>query len=258
MIRVITTFSDVYWEKVGQYSIPTWPTFMPADWELWFHDTPTVLVKPTRTLSSTEKLPWMDAAANYSSGRELPPGYQSQWGMFCHKSFAQWECYKEQPTGIMIWCDADVKWLKTPSKELIDHCLQGGFCGYLGRDRVDGTITKKANKYSRFTAETCIVVYDLDHPIAKEYFAKVEETYKSMELFDLFSWCDASVFEHVKSQFPAEYFNDIGKNDPAAVAPLPFSILGEYFEHWMGWTNKEARDDLSGKKEKSRFDKRNK
>jgi hypothetical protein len=53
-----------------------------------------------------------------------------------------------------------------------------------------------------------------------------------------------------------EYFNDLTKNNPPALNPLPLTILDEYFEHWMGWTNKEARDDLSGKKEKSKILKR--
>lgn len=256
MIKIITTMSQSYWDRVGQYSVSTWPTLMPDGWELWLHDTPDIPLKVNKKISGEEKAEWIKQAHIASDGKPQPPGYQKEWEMFCHKSFAQWECYKLDPQGIMVWCDSDVKWLKQPTEELLRQCLDGKFCGYLGRDRVDTSQTAK-RKYSKLTPETCIIVYNLDHPAAREFFSRFEEVYKSMKLFDLYSWCDAAVFEHVKSSLPSEYFNDIGKNDPPAVAPLPFNFLSEYFEHWMGWTNKEAREDLSGKKEKEKYLKRN-
>lgn len=255
-IKVITTMSQEYWDKVGQYSVSTWPGLKPDGWEIWLHDTPSIPLVCDKQLNTIEKEHWITKADPISGTFSPPPGYQREWKMFCHKSFAQWECYKEEPTGLMVWCDSDVKWLKQPSTNLLDRCLDGKFCAYLGRDRVDTSQTAK-RKYSRLTPETCIIVYNLDHPIAKDFFTEFENIYKSMELFKLYSWCDAAVFEYVKSKFPAEYFNDIGKDDPPAIAPLPFNFLSEYFEHWMGWTNKEARDDLSGKKEKFKFEKRN-
>jgi len=255
-IKVITTMSQEYWDRVGQYSVSTWPSLMPEDWKLWFHDTPELPVTPTKNLKSIAKEDWYNSAHTAVQGRVQPPGYQRDWGMFCHKAFAQWECYKEDPSGLMVWCDSDVKWLKQPNESLLKKCLEGKFCAYLGRDRVDTSQTAK-KKYSKLTPETCIIIYDLDHPIAEEFFTRFENVYKSMELFDLYSWCDAAVFEHVKATLPVEYFNDIGKNDPPAIAPLPFNFLSEYFEHWMGWTNKEAREDISGKKEKAKFLRRN-
>jgi len=252
MIKVITTMSQSYWDRVGQYSVSTWPDLMPDGWQLWLHDTPDIPLKIDKKLSGEEKDKWIADAHLASDGKPLPPGYQKEWEMFCHKSFAQWECYKEDPSGLMMWCDSDVKWLKQPNEELLRRCLEGKFCAYLGRDRVDTSQTAK-KKYSKLTPETCIIVYDLNHPVAREFFTRFENVYKSMELFDLYSWCDAAVFEHVKSTFPSEYFNDIGKNDPPAIAPLPCNFLSEYFEHWMGWSNKEARADISGTREKEKI-----
>jgi hypothetical protein len=255
-VKVITTMSQEYWDKVGQYSVSTWPDLMPNGWELWLHDTPDLPLTATKKINNTEKYKWVEEATPVSEKFPPPPGYQSEWRMFCHKSFAMWESYKEDPTGIMVWCDSDVKWLKAPTNELLQRCLDGKFCAYLGRDRVDTSQTAK-KRYAKLTPETCFIVFNLDHPIAREFFSKFEEIYKSMELFNLYSWCDAAVFEHVMNSFPKEFFNDITINNPPAIAPLPLTFLDEYFEHWMGWSNKDAKEDVSGKREKFKIIKRN-
>lgn len=254
-VKVITTMSQEYWDKVGQYSVSTWPSLKPNGWEFWLHDTPDLPLLVDRKIQDTDKNKWINEAGPISLNFPEPPGYQREWRMFCHKSFAIWESYTQEPTGIMVWCDADVKWLQPLTDDILEQCLNGKFCGYLGRDRVDTSGTAK-KKYSRLTPETCFIVFDLDHPIAKDFFTKFENIYKSMELFKLYSWCDAAVFEHVMHQFPAECFNDITKDNPPAIAPLPLTFLNDYIEHWMGWSNKDARDDVSGKKEKAKILKR--
>ena len=40
---------------------------------------------------------------------------------------------------------------------------------------------------------------------------------------------------------------------PPAIAPLPLTFLSNYFEHWMGWSNKNQKDDVSGKRERNRI-----
>jgi hypothetical protein len=254
-VKIITTMSQEYWNKVGQYSVSTWPDLMPADWEFWLHDTPELPLTTHKKIIETEKYNWIANAEPISKMFDAPPGYQSEWKMFCHKSFAMWEAYKAEPNGIMVWCDSDVKWFKQPNIELLQKCLDGKFCGYLGRDRVDTSTTAK-KKYARLTPETCFIVFNLDHLIANEFFNKFENVYKSMDLFKLYSWCDAAVFEHVMNMFPKEHFNDITKDNPPAIAPLPLTLLNDYFEHWMGWSNKNARGDISGNKEKHKLIKR--
>jgi hypothetical protein len=251
-VKVITTMSQEYWDKVGQYSVSTWPNLMPAHWNLWLHDTPDLSIVPDKKITNTEKYNWISKAESVAEQFQRPPGYQAEWKMFCHKAFAIWESFKEEPTGIMIWCDSDVKWLKSPSDHLLQKCLEGKFCAYLGRDRVDTSQTAK-KRYAKLTPETCIIIFDLDHPIAKEFFSKFEEVYKSMQLFNLYSWCDAAVFEHTMNVFPKEFFNDITINNPPAIAPLSLTFLHEYFEHWMGWSNKTAKQDVSGRKEKNKL-----
>lgn len=256
-IKIITTMSQEYWDRVGKYSVSTWNQNLPDEWELWLHDTPDIPIKFNKRINKTDKYDWIEEAEKIADSFPHPPGYQREWKMFCHKSFAMWESYKEDPSGIMIWCDSDVKWLKMLDQKIIDQSLKNTFCAYMGRDRVDTSQTAK-KKYARLTPETCILFFNLDHPIAEDFFEEFEKIYKSLEIFKLYSWCDAAVFEQVKNEFSKEYFNDIGKDDPPAIAPLPFNFLSEYFEHWMGWRNKEAREDISGKREKERYLKRNK
>lgn len=254
-VRVVTTLSQEYWDKVGQYSLSTWPSLMPPNWELWFHDTPSLPITPHRNLQSEEKELWYQSANKEVKGRPEPPGYQNGWGMFTHKVFAQIESYKAEPSGIMIWCDADVRWKKMPTLNLLDRALEGKFCAYLGRDRVDTSKTSK-KKYKKLANETCILIYDLDHPAAANFFKNFENVYKSFRIFDHYDWSDCGGFEIAQNETGKEFFNDVTKNNPPAINPLPLSLYDEYFEHWMGWTNKNAREDISGKKEKEKILKR--
>jgi hypothetical protein len=102
----------------------------------------------------------------------------------------------------------------------------------------------------------CIIVYNLDHPAAPAFFKNFEEVYTSFKIFDHYDWSDCGGFELAQEATGKEFFNDVTKNDPPAINPLPLSLYDEYFEHWMGWTNKEARADLSGTKEKEKILKR--
>lgn len=256
-VKIITTMSQEYWDKVGQYSVSTWPGLMPSEWQLWLHETPDIPISANLKLTSDEKEAWFELASIEALKHPEPFGYQKEWKTFAHKTFAQWESYKKEPTGIMVWCDADVKWKKKPSTEFLLECLEGKFCSYLGRDRVDTSQTAK-HKYKKLPNETCFLVYDLDHPKAKEFFTKFEEIYKSFQLFDYYDWSDCGAFEQAMLSVGKEYFNDLTKDTPPAINPLPLTILDEYFEHWMGWANKEARDDVSGKKEKFKILKRRK
>lgn len=254
-VKVITTMSQEYWDRVGQYSVSTWPGLMPGDWKFWLHETPELPLPADIKLNSVEKEKWFEEAAIQSTNYPTPPGYQREWKTFSHKSFAQWECYKQEPNGIMVWCDSDVKWKKQPSTAFLRECLEGKFCAFLGRDRVDTSLTAK-KQYKKLPNETCVLVYDLDHPMAKTFFEHFENVYKSFKLFEHYDWSDCGAFEIAMTLTGKDHFNDLTKNNPPALNPLPLTILDEYFEHWMGWTNKEARDDLSGKKEKSKILKR--
>lgn len=255
-VKVITTMSQEYWDKVGQYSVTTWPGLLPEGWKLWLHETPAIPLRSHFQVNSPDKEKWFEEAAIEASKRPEPYGYQKEWKTFSHKSFAQWEIYKNEPSGIMMWCDSDVKWKKQPTEEFLNKCLEGKFCAFLGRDRVDTSQTAK-HQYKRLPNETCILVYNLDHPVAKTFFTHFEDIYKSFKLFDHYDWSDCGAFEMAMMLTGKEHFNDLTKDNPPAINPLPLSILDEYFEHWMGWSNKEARDDVSGKKEKAKILKRN-
>lgn len=252
--KVLTTLSNEYYENTGQYTVQYWKDQMPSDWEFWVHDTPDLPIKATHSIQQKDKNTWIEKAAEVASTKPQPPGYMKEWHKFCHKSFAQWETYEHDPNGIMIWFDSDVRWKKQPTVDAMRKALNGKFCGYFGRDRVDTTQKKK--QYPKLNIEACFIIYNLDHPKAKEFFAHFKNIYLSMEVFDLYDWCDTGVFEEAMLRTGKEHFNDITGDLPPALAPLPISFLDEYFEHWMGSANKEARDDLSGKKERDKLIKR--
>lgn len=253
-VKVLTTFSQEYWQATAQYTVKFWPDLLPNDWKIILHDTPKNLISCDNHIDQKEKNNWIENAKIESQKYPLPPGYMSEWHKFCHKSFAQWETYEADPSGLMIWFDSDVVWKKEPSIEIIKQALDGKFCGYFGRDRVDTTKVKK--QYPKLNIEACIIIYDLDHPAAKTFFKNFKNIYLSNEVFKLYDWCDTGVFEEAMIRTGKHFFNDITGDLPPVLAPLPISFLDKYFEHWMGSKNKELRTDASGYKEKSKLIKR--
>ena len=253
-IKILTTLSRKYWEQTGQYTVANWRHDLPKGWEFWLHDTPKLPVFADRYLPEINKSSWTAKAKEYVQGRELPVGYMKDWERFTHKSFAQWETYEADPSGILIWLDSDVRFKKPMNKEVILECLDGKFCGYFGRDRVnteDPIFKKEYRHYDRLTVEGCVYIYNCDHPVAKDFFAALKNTYLSMDLFNYFDWCDTGAFHYTKSLFDEKYFNDITGHLPPVPSPLTVSVLDEYLEHWMGTANKKARADVIGEKEKA-------
>lgn len=253
-IKAVTTFSQDYWNATAQYTVKNWPIKKPKDWEIWLHDSPKDYIEADNYIEQKEKNNWIENAKIESQKYPLPPGYMSEWHKFCHKSFAQWETYEADPQGIMVWFDSDVVWKEIPTTDIVIKSLNGKFCGYFGRDRVDTTKVKK--QYPKLNIEACYIAYDLDHPVAQKFFNTFKNIYTSMELFNLYDWCDTGVFEEAMIRTGKDYFNDITGHLPPALAPLPISFLDQYFEHWMGSKNKELKKDASGLKEKFKMQKR--
>lgn len=252
-IKVLTTLSDKYFKRTGQHTVKFWKDLIPSTWQFWVHDTPALPFKFDKSIPQKEKNEWTVKAREYSRDLPLPVGYMKEWEKFTHKSFAQWETYEEDPSGILIWLDSDVRIKKPLTDKVILDCLSGKFCAYFDRSKVDTQhpiYAKNYGQYQRLTVEGCVYIYNLDHPIAKEFFERLKNTYLSMEIFQYFDWCDTGAFEYTKNQFPSEYFRDINEDLPHVASPLTISILDEYMEHWMGTANKKQKSDIIGEQEK--------
>jgi len=251
-VTIVSTLSKKYWKQTGQYTLPTWKSNIPNSWKLCLHDSPAIPIDIDQYIvSSIEKTKWFEDACQYTKDlkQPLPPGFMKEWKKFYHKSFAQWETCNNINSKFLVWCDADVKYKKPLTEELLKECLNGKFCGYFGRDRVntqDSLFIKDYGQYKTLTPETCFIVYDLTHPISNDFFNSFKEIYLSMELFNNMSWCDAGAFITAVNKFPNYYFNDITKDIVPTPCPLNVSLLDEYIEHWIGTINKKNKKDIKG------------
>ena len=257
-IKILTTLSQEYWDYTGQYTVKFWENFIPSDWELWLHDTPELGIKYTKSIPTKDKYSWFSEAEKISSSipKELhPPGYYREWKKFSHKSFAQWEAYEADPTGILVWLDSDVLMRKHLDESVITRALNGKFCGYFGIDRVDVS-NKKLLTYGRLNVETGMIVYNLDHPVAKKFFEIQKNIYLTNESFKLYDWSDTGVFEESMIRTGKEHFHDITGQLPATTSPISISFLDDYIEHWIGAGGKAQRADHTGQKIKQRMIKR--
>jgi len=248
-IKILTTLSQEYWDYTGQYTVKFWEKFIPSDWELWLHDTPELGLNYTKSIPTKDKYSWFAEAEKITKlmpDSLLPPGYYREWKKFGHKSFAQWEAYEADPTGILVWVDSDVLIKKTLDESVITRALNGKFCGYFGIDRVDISQNKKLSSYGQINVETGVIVYNLDHPVAKRFFEIQKNIYLTNEVFKLYDWADTGVFEESMIRTGKEYFHDITGHLPPTVGPIPISFLDEYVDHWIGKGNKAAKADLTG------------
>lgn len=253
-MKIITTLSQKYWKRTGQYTVAEWKSMLNDSWKLWIHDTPTDLpIKYDVSINCQHKNDWLIQADKIARQKQAPPGYYKEWNKLCHKSFAQWECYEKDPTGIMVWMDADMKFRKPLDENVFKDLVKDKFCAYLGRDRVDtqSEIYKSAyGQYKLLSPETGVIVYNCNHPIAKDFFNTMKDIYMSMKLFELYDWSDTGVFYTCVKKFDKKHFNDMTEHLPPVPSPLTISVLDEYLEHWMGTANKKNKKDIIGMKEK--------
>ena len=254
-VKILTTLSQEYWDYTGQHTVKFWKNFMPGDWELWLHDTPELGIKYTKSIPTKDKYLWLIEAEKISSSipeNLHPPGYYREWKKFSHKSFAQWEAYEADPTGVLVWLDSDVFIRKQLDESVVTRALNGKFCGYFGIDRVD-TTSKKLSGYGQLNVETGMIVYNLDHPVANKFFEIQKNIYLTNESFKLYDWSDTGVFEESMIRTGKEHFHDITGHLPATPAPMPISFLDEYIEHWIGDAGKETRSDHIGQNLKTKM-----
>ena len=100
-VKILTTFSREYWDKTAQFTVKYWHNFMPNSWKLILHDTPDVGLKYHKLIFSHNKNEWIKKAILVSKefinkNPCFPLGVNS-WFTFCHKAFAIWETYEDDP-----------------------------------------------------------------------------------------------------------------------------------------------------------------
>jgi hypothetical protein len=233
-VKILTTFSRKYYNETAQYTVKYWHNFIPNLWKLILHDCPQVGLKYHKLIMSKKKHKWIKEAflisQEYVNKFPLTPLGVYAWLTFCHKAFALWETYEDDPKGILIWCDSDVLWKKKLDDKLILKALDNKFCGYFGADLlIPGKV------------ETGIIFFDLNHPIAKDFFFIYKNNYLSFDIFKKDLWYDNVNFTYTKSFFDPLVFNDIAKDVQPTRGPIYKSYFKDYCEHWMGKINKSAR-----------------
>jgi hypothetical protein len=232
-VKILTTFSRKYYNETAQFTVKFWQDFMPNSWKLILHDSPITGLKYHKLIFSKTKHEWIKKASLISQEcinkyASTPLGVNS-WLIFCHKAFALWEAYEDDPQGILIWCDSDIFFKKKLDDKLILKALDNKFCGYFGADLLIAG------------AETGIIFFDLNNPIAKDFFFIYKNNYLSFDIFKKNLWHDNDNFTFTKSFFDPLMFNDIAKDVQPTRGPMYKSYFKDYCDHWLGTKNKLSR-----------------
>lgn len=141
---------------------------------------------------------------------------------FCFKMFAMDESAKTQEERYMVWCDADVLFHKSVSKDFLESLVQTGkYVSYLDRK----------TRHS----ETGFLIYNTKHPYHKTWWSNVRKMYDDLGLVNLKEgWTDSHVFDHILNLSVETGMVEHVKISDGAKNAWDESPLKDYCKHYKG------------------------
>jgi hypothetical protein len=158
---------------------------------------------------------------------------------FSHKVFAYIDTAMNKGADIAIWLDGDVITHEDVNEATVFRWLDGKMAGALLRPWI--------------YTETGFHVFDMRFPQAAQFMQQWRMQYTTDAIWNLpwdpnnrnkLGYTDCHTYDAVRSQFPAELWNDLSPN---LQHPHPFvnGILGEHMDHTKGPRKAEGRSRKS-------------
>ena len=139
---------------------------------------------------------------------------------FSHKVFALFQLLEEKETDILIWLDGDSRThSKVEIKNIMSWIPDGKFAGYLARPWL--------------YTETGFHIFNMNHPIAKDFFSAWKNYYIKDTIFKLETWTDCHTYDAAKKGFDDKHWHNLS---PAVKNNHPFinGPLGDFMDHMKG------------------------
>lgn len=152
---------------------------------------------------------------------------------FSHKVFALFQFLEENETDLLIWLDGDSRTHSVIKvKDVLSWCPESKFAGYLARPWL--------------YTETGFHIFNMSHPIAKDFLNTWKQYYLDDSIFKLSMWTDCHTYDAAKSKFDDTLWHNLSppikNNHPFINGPL-----GQFMDHMKGPRKKKGtshRKDL--------------
>lgn len=139
---------------------------------------------------------------------------------FSHKVFAVEACARSN-RGIVIWLDGDTKTFAEVTRAVIATWLpKGKFAGFLDRP-------------SLYT-ETGFHIFDMEHPIADDFFRAWVDYYKDDSIYSLAQWTDCHTYDAARKKFDQSHWFDLSPPEKKVAHVFINGILGTHMDHMKG------------------------
>jgi len=232
-LRIVSTFSPDQWAAFARKNVQTWLEHIDAEFVLYHEgEHPPNLQSPRIMWRCWDEIPcaveFVEDAINFAPacgrfGTQYDYNYDAR--RFAHKAYAQIDAAKE-PGDLLLWLDADVELTRELSADRLEEMLAGAPMATFQRPG--------------YHSETGVVLWDLRHPKAAEFFRGYERLYDSRRIYCIpRGWHDCWALDYVVEQLriPCASLTKVTRDYGTPGANLhvvPESELGAYLRHDKG------------------------
>ena len=164
-----------------------------------------------------------------------------KWGW---KVFAQWAAAKNIDCDILIYLDSDViTFNKLPIDKILKYYNQDKFVAYTNREKNRRNIDMRKSKW--LSTETGIMIYNMRHPYAQEFFDRYVDFYNSDRILTENECTDNYLLDVLIAEMEKEgKIANIKMCDGTPNDPLTEIDLGQYLRHTMGKIKGKKQEQL--------------
>lgn len=224
-IKIISTFSDKGYEDYGKHFVESSKKYIDPSIEvcLYIDNINLISENNINILRLEESIPELTKFKERNKHRTFKD-YKWDGVRFSHKTYATFHAAKEN-LDYLVWLDSDTEIYDTVSSDyLLKFLPKGNFVGYIGRDGV---------------SETGFLIFDMNHPHAKDFFARYQWYYDTDSIYSLSEYHDAFIFDVVRKEFEQS-----GKIKSYNVSP-PGTNKGHFNAAFDGYMIHYKGDDKS-------------
>jgi lipopolysaccharide biosynthesis glycosyltransferase len=226
-IEVITSFDQVYYDKIGHACVETWLQHWPVDLEL------TCYVENFRLpdQARVRQIEFTELGNSYFAFQQS--NFKDRVKTFAKKAYSVIHAMEHSTADRIIWLDADV---------LTTADIRMNFLQSLCPDNTLATYMQVYHEKEGqvwISAETGIFVLNTQHPEFKAFAQRYKQYYDEHLTENIRRFYDGEVFGAVANEFKPHVRDLCYDFVKKYKTPLRHTILGPYLNHYKSKGNKE-------------------
>lgn len=224
-IDVITSFNQLYYDRIGHACVESWLKFWPEHTTLIVYTEDMTWSAPQRVQTRDFSVLGQDYV-NFQNSDE-----KNRAKTFAKKAYSFIHACKNTTADRLIWLDADVI-----SQEPIPFSVLAALCN---DQQLSAYMPVNHDGY--FSAETGVVCMNPRHSAFESFVQRYADRYNNHIKQDLRRFYDGEVFGAVVKEIPADYNNLCQGLKKDYKSPMKHTALGQYLTHYK---SKHSKDDF--------------